>query len=103
MNQETNTKVAPSMDAAEKLRISQERLQETLAKISQKQVEYVQKHVSSYQRLLADAFAGSRAKALKAKCLACSNYQRDEVANCTVVTCPLHSVRPFQSNAEQDD
>lgn len=35
--------------------------------------------------------------AVKIKCLSCCNYDRDEVANCTVVTCALHPVRPYQS------
>lgn len=44
------------------------------------------------------AFTGksSRVGALKAKCLDCSSYQREEVKNCAVVTCPLHKYRPYQ-------
>ena len=44
------------------------------------------------------AFAGkaSPRAAIKAYCLICSDCDRSEVAECTVVTCPLHSYRPFQ-------
>ena len=101
---ETDTKVAPIMDAAERLRISKQRVQATLAGLHPKQAEYVEKQLPSYQRVLAEAFAGSRAKAVKAKCLTCSNFQKDEIQNCTVITCPLHTVRPYQvSNEEADD
>ena len=40
---------------------------------------------------------GGRMNAIKAKCLSCSNWQRDEIAECRVATCPLHSWRPFQA------
>ena len=42
----------------------------------------------------------SRANAVKAKCLQCSNYVLAEVRHCTVVTCPLHCVRPYQLDSE---
>lgn len=29
--------------------------------------------------------------------------RRVEVANCTTVTCPLHSVRPYQKEGETDE
>ena len=40
---------------------------------------------------------GGRMNAIKAKCLDCSNWQRDEIAECRVLTCPLHPWRPFQA------
>ena len=39
---------------------------------------------------------GGRMNAIKAKCLDCSNWQREEITHCRVVTCPLHPWRPFQ-------
>ena len=39
---------------------------------------------------------GGRSNAIKAKCLSCANFDRDEIRHCTVETCPLHSFRPFQ-------
>jgi hypothetical protein len=43
-----------------------------------------------------DGTASPRA-AIRAQCLACSNFQRDEITACTVVLCALWSYRPFQS------
>jgi len=37
-----------------------------------------------------------KAAALKQKCLQCCGYQREEISVCTVVTCALHPVRPYQ-------
>jgi len=39
---------------------------------------------------------GSPRQAIKAKCLDCSGFNRVEVANCTVILCPLHPWRPYQ-------
>jgi hypothetical protein len=35
-------------------------------------------------------------KSINAKCFDCSNHQKEEVANCTVKTCPLWEVRPWK-------
>lgn len=37
-----------------------------------------------------------KAAALKMKCLSCCGYQREEISVCTVITCALHPVRPYQ-------
>ena len=72
----TNTKVAPAMDAAEKLRISSYTNESILAKL----------------------------EVIKTECIVCSNFQKDKIRNCAVITCPLHTVRPYQvSNEEADD
>lgn len=42
------------------------------------------------------AYKGSRANAIKAKCLECCLNVRDEVSLCKVYTCPLYEVRPYQ-------
>lgn len=39
---------------------------------------------------------GSLRMAIKLKCLDCSNFQKKEVRNCPVTSCPLWAVRPFQ-------
>jgi hypothetical protein len=51
----------------------------------------------SARRLMLRTFAGkaSPRQAIKAKCLDCCGYDRAEVANCTVVLCPLHAYRPY--------
>lgn len=38
--------------------------------------------------------------AIKAKCLDCANYTIAEVTHCTVVACPLWSLRPFRKARE---
>ena len=52
-----------------------------------------------YQQNYKTAISGkSRAAAIKAKCLDCCNWQRVEVANCPVETCPLFPYRPYRSH-----
>jgi len=44
-----------------------------------------------------------RSTAIKTKCLACCNFEREEVKQCAVITCPLWAYRPYQSSATADD
>lgn len=37
-----------------------------------------------------------RPERVKAKCLDCSNFQREEVKNCPINTCPLWDIRPYR-------
>jgi hypothetical protein len=37
----------------------------------------------------------SRAAAVKAKCLDCSNFQRVEIEHCPAKSCPLWQIRPY--------
>jgi len=41
-------------------------------------------------------------KAVNAKCLDCTNYQRIEIRECPVIDCPLWSHRPYQNGRESD-
>lgn len=34
--------------------------------------------------------------AIKAKCLDCSSFQKEEISECSVKTCPLYAYRPYQ-------
>lgn len=58
------------------------------------------------QGVIRSALAGTSSprQAIKARCLQCSNYARDEIAHCTVITCALWQYRPFQrrEQAEQE-
>ena len=38
---------------------------------------------------------GSKPAAIKAFCLECACWEKNEIINCTSVACPLHKVRPF--------
>lgn len=47
----------------------------------------------------------SRARAVKAKCLECVNFEDavNQVGGCTVTKCPLWAFRPYQDKREPDD
>ncbi len=51
----------------------------------------------SRHRLVDKIETGSIAAAVKLMCIQCSNYQNEEIKNCTVITCALHSIRPYQN------
>lgn len=67
----------------------------------EKQSDYLENVPPSATGILERAFSrtGGRANAVKAKCLQCCNYVREEVRECTVLLCPLHPWRPFQRKA----
>lgn len=48
--------------------------------------------------LRACAGEGSPRSAIKAFCLFCVGYVRQDVAQCQAFTCPLHAFRPFQTS-----
>ena len=56
-----------------------------------------------YRSLFEHVFADnpSRARAIKAKCLDCSCFQREEIVRCTVKSCPLWLVRPYIDRPKQ--
>ena len=58
----------------------------------------VKRAAPSKLRVFLRAYAGeaSKAQAIKAKCLDCSNLVVDEVRNCPATGCPLHAYRPYQ-------
>jgi hypothetical protein len=62
--------------------------------------DYLASVPASARGIVGRAFAGKAAPrgAIKAMCLTCSNFERDEIADCAVILCPLHSYRPFQSD-----
>ena len=66
--------------------------------MTEKQRQYFAKIPQVYQKNFQTAMSGkSRAAAIKAKCLDCTNWQRVEVADCLVETCPLWPYRPYRS------
>ena len=40
-------------------------------------------------------------KRIKAKCLDCTGFQREEVTKCTTKVCPLWDVRPYQKEEKE--
>jgi hypothetical protein len=65
---------------------------------------YVTENVpASARRLMARALLGrskSPRDAVRAKCLSCSNFAREEAAACTVWKCPLYHLNPYRRAAE---
>ena len=56
-----------------------------------------------YEGVFKKAFSGkSKASALKAKCLDCTNLDRKEITLCTVKSCPIWLYRPYQEKTEQE-
>jgi len=51
-----------------------------------------------YQGLLARIENGSLTARIKANCLSCAGFVREEVKNCQCVGCPLWDVRPFRGS-----
>jgi hypothetical protein len=49
---------------------------------------------SGYERAI-NGKASPR-QAIKAQCLECVGYERNEITNCTDTDCPLYCYRPFQ-------
>lgn len=50
------------------------------------------------------AYSGkSKAAGIKALCLWCVGYVRNDVRDCTSYGCPLHPYRPFQQDDESHD
>ena len=43
--------------------------------------------------------SNSKAAAIKAFCLECVHYQRNEITDCTDVDCPLFKHRPYQDKS----
>ena len=41
--------------------------------------------------------------AINAKCWDCSNFQREQIANCHLTKCGLWHVRPYQKKGEEKD
>jgi hypothetical protein len=60
------------------------------------QEKWIEKIPLSYRANYVKAISGSKAAAIKAKCLDCVNWQRKEVEDCSITTCPLHPTRPYQ-------
>mgnify|MGYP001355358315 CR=1 FL=1 len=68
-----------------------------MERLTERQEQFIQAAPPLYQGAVRDAFEGkaSPRRAIKAFCLSCTGFVRDEVRNCTVVLCPLHAFRPY--------
>lgn len=86
--------------AAEAKKLKQAIAVETVSKIPDKHRSYFKDIPKPYLTLMIASYQGKLpySKAVKAKCLDCSCYDKTEITNCTVKTCPLFSLRPYQKN-----
>ena len=73
--------------------------------LSHTQQTYVEKSPISCQGILRDAFnkTAPKSRAIKAKCLDCCCFDRDEVKNCKAELCPLWHYRPYTTRKKADD
>jgi len=72
-----------------------------IAEIREKRVKRaIEQAPESAKKTLTQAFSGSASPraAIKAMCLSCVGFQRDEIRDCTAFACPLWKYRPFQTN-----
>ena len=66
-------------------------------KISKRIAQIPKPYRKDYEKAVT---GGSKAAAIKAFCLECVCWQKNEIINCTAVTCPLYAVRPFVKKVE---
>ena len=72
-------------------------LKQAEEKTSKRMKAMPKRYRSIYQR----AFSGkaSPREAIKAFCLECVGWQREEIKKCTCSACPLYAYRPYQSSS----
>jgi hypothetical protein len=58
--------------------------------------QYLESIPVTVRNTMTNAWNGSKAAAVKAKCLQCKDFSRAEIKRCTNASCALHTVRPFQ-------
>lgn len=53
----------------------------------------------SLEKTLRKAATGNMKSAIRLKCMDCSGWNREEVRECLVTDCSLHSIRPFKNGS----
>jgi len=71
--------------------------------LSDKHSDYLAAVPVSAEGIVRRAFEASASprQAIKAKCLTCCNYDRNEIEHCTVHICPLWGYRPYVTKLSQ--
>ena len=71
--------------------------------LTDRQEQFISDAPLKYQGAVRDAFEGkaSPRRAIKAFCLSCSGFMREEIKACTVVLCPLHAFRPYVKHDDE--
>ena len=68
-----------------------------MTELNPSQIKAIEEAPAIYRGALKRAYAGkSRAAAIKAFCLRCVGYQKNDVRDCTSYGCPLWPQRPYQ-------
>jgi hypothetical protein len=88
--------------------LSQDHKDKLLAGRGKKKVD--EKWIKEMRRVTPTAYfpiidkieSGSLKSQLKLMCLFCTNFNKSEVKNCTINSCPLYAGRPYQVNAKGD-
>lgn len=91
-------------DRSKHKEIAVQRLTEGKLLLTEKQLNYLEQTVpDKLKKTFVDSFNGSKSKAIRAKCLSCTNFSKEDITECTVQTCPLYSVCPYQTNDEGEE
>ena len=69
-------------------------------KIAEREQQMPKVHRANYRGAVSGK---SRRAAIKAFCLECVCWQKEEVRLCTALACPLYPYRPYQSGSKQVD
>jgi len=66
--------------------------------LTRKIKKYLEGIPTNHQKLWLQVYSGKlhKSAAIKAKCLDCACYNKSEITNCAVETCPLWHVRPYR-------
>lgn len=57
---------------------------------------------SAYFPIIDKIESGSLKAQTKLMCLFCTNFNKSEIKNCTILSCPLYASRPYQVNSNND-
>lgn len=73
--------------------------------LSDKQLAYIAKATTSAQGIVTRSFekTASPRQAIKAMCLTCTGFNREEITECPVTLCPLHAYRAYQGGVEDSE
>ena len=68
------------------------------ARAEQRRIEFLRTVPASAHGIVEKALQGTASPrgAIKACCLTCTHFDRDEIRSCRVILCPLHAYRPFR-------
>ena len=85
------------MTAKERDEIKKEKMKIMETKLNEKQLSFYSQIPDTYKMTYLKATTtNSKATSIKAKCLDCCCWQKNEIKLCSVEQCPLWKYRPYQ-------